>query len=208
MDEALKGADVVVDVANAPSFADADVLAFFETSGRNLFAAEARAGVKHHVALSVVGADRLPNSGYLRAKVAQEKLIRNSGIPYSILRATQFFEFLGAIAASCTQGGTVRLTSAALQPIAAADVAATLTQVATSAPTNRVAEVAGPERRPMLTFVKDYLQHHEDPREVVPDDTVPYFGAVIDDASLTPGANPTIGATRFESWLGNSAPPR
>ncbi len=208
LDDALKGVDVVVDVANSPSFADADVLAFFETSGRNLFAAEARTGVRHHVALSVVGSDRLPDNGYLRAKLAQEKLIGESGIPYSILRATQFFEFLGAIAATGTQDGTVRLTSASLQPIASTDVAAALTAVATSAPTHRITEVAGPERRPMVEFVRDYLQYHHDPRKVVADDTVPYFGAVIDDASLTPGADATIGGTSFETWLARSLPPR
>ncbi|HEY0661925.1 MAG TPA: SDR family oxidoreductase [Lysobacter sp.] len=208
LDEALKGADVVVDVANSPSFADAEVLAFFETSGRNLLAAEARAGVRHHVALSVVGTDRPSANGYFRAKLAQEKLIRESGMPWSILRATQFFEFIGAIAAGATQGGSVRLTPAAFQPLAAADVAAALTQIATGAALNAIREVAGADRRPMVEFARDYLRYHQDPRTVVADDTAPYFGVVIDDASLTPGADPMIGATRFEDWLANSVPPR
>ncbi|MDT4872392.1 hypothetical protein FQZ97_1075710 [compost metagenome] len=144
-------------------------------------------------------------SGYFRAKMAQEKLIKESGVPYSILRATQFFEFIGAIAHSGAQGDTVRLPSAALQPIASADVAAALAKVAEQAPANQTAEVAGPDRLPMVSFVKAYLQHNEDPREVISDEKATYFGAPIDDQSLTPGANPIIGATHFDAWLKSAA---
>jgi uncharacterized protein YbjT (DUF2867 family) len=203
---ALQGADVVVDVANSPSFEDAAVLEFFETSGRNLLAAEKTAGVKHHIALSVVGTERMLDSGYFRAKMAQETLIKDSGIPYTILRATQFFEFIGAISHSGVQDGdTVRLTSAELQPIAAVDVAMALAKVAVQAPSNQTLEVAGPERWPLVEFVRLFLQHTNDPRQAHADDTVPYFGAPIDDHSLTPGEHPIIGPTRFENWLKSSA---
>jgi uncharacterized protein YbjT (DUF2867 family) len=201
LDAALSGAEVVVDVANSPSFEDAAVLEFFETSGRNLFAAEKAAGVKHHVALSVVGTERMLDSGYFRAKMAQEKLIKDSGIPYSILRATQFFEFIGAIAQSGEQGNSTRLPAADLQPIASADVAAALADIAEQPPTNQTQEVAGPERLPIASFVKTYLQHNDDPREVISDAEATYFGAPIDDRSLTPGANPIVGATHFDAWL-------
>jgi len=200
--DALKGADVVVDVANSPSFEDHAALHFFETAGHNLFAAEKVAGTKHHVALSVVGTERMLDSGYFRAKMAQEKLIKASGIPYTILRATQFFEFIGAIAYSGREdGNTIHLTSAALQPVASVDVAAALTAIAQKAPINQTVEVAGPDRRPIVEFVSEYLKHTKDPREAVSDDTVPYFGAPINDKSLTPGDNPIVGATRFEDWL-------
>jgi uncharacterized protein YbjT (DUF2867 family) len=200
--DALKGADVVVDVANSPSFEDHAALHFFETAGHNLFAAEKVAGTKHHVALSVVGTERMLDSGYFRAKMAQEKLIKASGVPYTILRATQFFEFIGAIAYSGREdGNTIHLTSAALQPVASIDVAAALTAIAQKAPINQTVEVAGPDRRPIVEFVSEYLKHTKDPREAVPDDTVPYFGAPINDKSLTPGDNPIVGATRFEDWL-------
>ena len=200
--DALKGADVVVDVANSPSFEDHAALHFFETAGHNLFAAEKVAGTKHHVALSVVGTERMLESGYFRAKMAQEKLIKASGVPYTILRATQFFEFIGAIAYSGREdGNTIHLTSAALQPVASVDVAAALTAIAQKAPINQTVEVAGPDRRPIVEFVSEYLKHTKDPREAVPDDTVPYFGAPINDKSLTPGENPIVGATRFEDWL-------
>ena len=200
--DALKGADVVVDVANSPSFEDHAALHFFETAGHNLFAAEKVAGTKHHVALSVVGTERMLDSGYFRAKMAQEKLIKASGVPYTILRATQFFEFIGAIAYSGREdGNTIHLTSAALQPVASVDVAAALTAIAQKAPINQTVEVAGPDRRPIVEFVSEYLKHTKDPREAVPDDTVPYFGAPINDKSLTPGDNPIVGATRFEDWL-------
>ncbi|MHC8294881.1 SDR family oxidoreductase [Pseudomonas sp. LB3P58] len=200
--DALKGADVVVDVANSPSFEDHAALHFFETAGHNLFAAEKVAGTKHHVALSVVGTERMLDSGYFRAKMAQEKLIKASGVPYTILRATQFFEFIGAIAYSSREdGNTIHLSSAALQPVASVDVAAALTAIAQKAPINQTVEVAGPDRRPIVEFVSEYLKHTKDPREAVSDDTVPYFGAPINDKSLTPGDNPIVGATRFEDWL-------
>lgn len=206
--EALQVADVVVDVANSPSFEDAEVLHFFETSGRTLLAAEAPAGVRHHVALSVVGTERMLESGYFRAKMAQEKIIKDSGIPYTILRATQFFEFMGAIAQSgIADGDSIRLTSAALQPVASLDVAAALTKIAVDVPANKTLEIAGPERKPLVEFVKIFLQHTNDPRKAVPDNTATYFGAPINDQSLTPGSNPIIGPTRFKTWLKNSAPP-
>jgi uncharacterized protein YbjT (DUF2867 family) len=205
--DALKGADVVVDVANSPSFEDHAALHFFETAGHNLFAAEKIAGTRHHVALSVVGTERMLDSGYFRAKMAQEKLIKASGVPYTILRATQFFEFIGAIAYSGREdGNTIHLTSAALQPVASVDVAAALTAIAQKAPINQTVEVAGPDRRPIVEFVSEYLKHTKDPREAVPDDTVPYFGAPINDKSLTPGDSPIVGATRFEDWLETAHP--
>ena len=204
--EALQGADVVVDVANSPSFEDHAALHFFETAGHNLFAAEKIDGVKHHVALSVVGTERMLESGYFRAKMAQEKLIKKSGIPYTIVRATQFFEFIGAIAYSGREDGdTIHLTSAALQPIASLDVAAALTDIALQAPSNQTVEVAGPERKPLVEFVTHYLQLTKDPRQAVSDDTVPYFGAPINDQSLTPGENPIVGSTRFDDWLKGAA---
>jgi uncharacterized protein YbjT (DUF2867 family) len=205
---ALLGAEVVVDVANSPSFEDAAVLEFFEQSGRNLSAAEKAAGVKHHVALSVVGTERMLASGYFRAKMAQEKLIKEAGVPYSILRATQFFEFIGAIAHSGAEGDVIRLPAAAFQPIASADVAAALANVVEQAPSNRMTEVAGPDRLPMVTFIKAYLQHNEDPRQVIADDKATYFGAPIDDRSLTPGEDPLVGTIHFTDWLKSASAPR
>jgi uncharacterized protein YbjT (DUF2867 family) len=202
--KALAGAQVVVDVANSPSFEDAAVLKFFETSGRNLLAAEAAAGVRHHVALSVVGADRLPDSGYMRAKVAQEGLIRSAGIPYTILRATQFFEFVGAIAGSSAGGNTVRLPPALMQPVAAEDVAAALTDLAMNKPVNGTVEVAGPEPIRMDELVRRFLAATRDTRQVTTDAQARYFGAALDDRSLTPGAKPRLGRTRFEDWLSQS----
>ena len=205
---ALSGAQVVVDVANSPSFEDKAVLAFFETSGRNLLAAEAAAGVRHHVALSVVGTDRLPESGYFRAKVAQENLIKNSRIPYTILRATQFFEFVGAIAQSATEGNTVRLPSALAQPIASDDVAAALADVAVGPPANGTLEVAGPEPLGLDELARRYMRANHDARQVTTDVDARYFGAKINDQSLTPGANPRIAPTRFDDWLSRSTPQR
>ena len=201
--EALRGAQVVVDVANSPSFEDKAVLEFFQTSGSNLLAAEEAAGVEHHIALSVVGTERLQGSGYFRAKMAQEELIKKAGVPYSILRATQFFEFIGAIAQSGAQGDSVRLTSAALQPVASADVAAALATLAVAAPTNKTSEVAGPDKQPLASFAKAWLQHNQDQRKVIIDDNAGYFGAIINDQSLTPtpGANPIVGKTHFDQWL-------
>ena len=199
--EAVAGAQVVVDLANSPDFADDAVMAFFKTSGRNLMAAEKAAGVRHHIALSVVGTDRLPDSGYLRAKVAQEELIKASGIPYTIIRSTQFFEFLGGIAQSATDGETVRLSPAHLQPVASDDVAALVTKVATMAPANGVIELAGPERIGLDDLVRRYLAAKHDARKVVTDVHARYFGTELNDKSLTPGDNPHIGSTSFETWL-------
>jgi len=202
--EALAGAQVVVDVANSPSFEDKAVLEFFETSGRNLLSAEAAAGVGHHVALSVVGADRLPDSGYLRAKLAQENLIKASKIPYTILRSTQFFEFVSGIAQSATEGQTVRLSPAHLQPIVSDDVADALADVTLGAPVNSTIELAGPERIGLDELVRRFLSAKHDARQVVADVHARYFGAELNDQSLTPGKNPRIGATRFEDWLRRS----
>ena len=201
---ALAGAAVVVDVTNSPSFEDKAVLEFFETSTRNILAAEAAAGVKHHVALSVVGADRFPDSGYMRAKVAQESLIKASKVPYTILRATQFFEFLGPIAGPGT--GTVRLPSAPMQPLAADDVAAALADVAMGSPANGVLEVAGPESLSIAAFVGKALAASGDKRTVVADPQARYYGAALDDLGLKPrNPNPRIGPTRFEEWVSRGA---
>jgi uncharacterized protein YbjT (DUF2867 family) len=198
---ALSGAQVVIDVANSPSFEDKAVMDFFETSGRNLAAAEAAAGVQHHVALSVVGTDRLLESGYFRGKLAQEKLIAASPIPYTIVRATQFFEFMGAIANSSVDGQTVRLSSALMQPLVSDDVADAVVDAALGAPLNGMIEVAGPERAPLDQFVRQFLSAMQDPRNVVTDAGAHYFGLVLNDQSLNPGANPRIGPTRYADWL-------
>jgi uncharacterized protein YbjT (DUF2867 family) len=202
--EALANAQVVVDLANSPSFEETAATAFFEASGRNLLAAEALAGVRHHVALSVVGTDRLQGMGYFRAKMLQENLIRNSGIPYTIVHATQFFEFMGAIAQSGTNGTTARLSSASLQPIAADDVADVMADVALAEPTNGMIEIAGPERAPLSEFVIRFLKATNDPRNVVADQHAPYFEVEIDDRTLVPGNGARIGQTRFEDWLRRS----
>lgn len=200
--EALAGAQVVVDVANSPSFEDQAVLDFFVTSGRNLLPAERAAGVRHHVALSVVGTDRLPASGYLRAKMAQEQMIKAAGIPYTIVRSTQFFEFLGAIAQSATNGSTVRVSPAYFQPIAAEDVAGALADISPGEPVNGTVELAGPERVRLSEAVREFLKGKQDDRSVTEDVDARYFGALLDDQSLLPGDSPRIGATRFERWLG------
>jgi uncharacterized protein YbjT (DUF2867 family) len=202
--DALAGSQVLVDVANSPSFEDRAVLEFFKTSGRNLLAAEAAAGVRHHVALSVVGTDRLPDSGYLRAKLAQEKLIKASKIPYTIVRSTQFFEFVNGIAQSGTIGQTVRLSPAILQPIASDDVAAALADATLGAPVNGTIEIAGPERIPLDELVRRYLSANQDQRQVVADTHARYFGAEINDQSLTPRDNPRLGSIHFEDWLGRT----
>lgn len=201
---AMDGAEIVVDVANAPSWEDQAVLEFFETSSRNLLAAEAAAGVRHHVALSIVGSERLPDNGYFRAKVAQENLIKASGIPYTILRATQFFEFVGGIAQSATVGEEIRLSPALIQPIASDDVVAALAAVVLATPVNGTLEVAGPEAMPLDELVRRFLRGTQDTRKVVPDVHARYFGDVLDDQSLTPGKNPSLGAIRFEDWLAQS----
>ncbi|MCP1517855.1 uncharacterized protein YbjT (DUF2867 family) [Pseudomonas migulae] len=202
--EAMDGADIVVDVANAPSWEDQAVLDFFETSSRNLLAAEAAAGVRHHVALSIVGSERLPENGYFRAKVAQENLIKASGIPYTILRATQFFEFVGGIAQSAAVGEEICLSPALIQPLASDDVVAALTEVTLQTPVNGTLEVAGPEAMPLDELVRRFLRATGDTRKVVPDVHARYFGAVLDDQSLTPGKHPRLGAIRFEDWLARS----
>ena len=199
--EALTGAQVVVDLANAPSWEDKAVMEFFQTAGRNLLAAEAATGVWHHIALSIVGADRLPASGYLRAKVAQEKLIKASGIPFTIVRSTQFFEFAKGIVQSATEGQTVRLSPALFQPIAADDVAAALTDVALAEPLNDTIEIAGPKPIRMDEFARRFVSTTRDPRTVTTDVHALYFGAELNDQSLTPGANARLGRTRFEEWL-------
>src|SRR5262245_22148583 len=204
--EALKGARVVVDVANSPSFEDKAVLEFFKTSGRNLLAAEAVAGVRHHVALSVVGTDRLLASGYFRGKMAQEELIEASEIPYTIVRATQFFEFVGGIAHSAADEQTVRLPPALMQPIAADDVAAALADVALAEPLNDTVELAGPESIRMDELVQRFLKATGDARQVITDSQARYFGTPVNDQSLTPGDNPRIGPTRFADWLSRSNP--
>jgi uncharacterized protein YbjT (DUF2867 family) len=202
--EALTGAQVVVDVANSPSFEDKAVMEFFQTSGRNLLAAEAAAGVRHHLALSVVGTDRLPESGYLRAKVAQENLIKASKIPYTILHSTQFFEFLGGIIKSGTDGDVIRLSPALFQPIASDDVAAALAELAVAPALNGMVEIAGPEKFPMDKLAQKFLAASNDKRQVTADVHARYFGTELNDQSLTPGDNPRIGPTRFEDWLSRS----
>jgi uncharacterized protein YbjT (DUF2867 family) len=202
--EALAGAQAVVDVANSPSWEDKAVLEFFETSGRNLLAAEAAAGVGHHVALSVVGTDRLLQGGFFRAKMAQEELIQASNIPYTIVRATQFFEFVNGIAQSATDGQMVRLSPAYIQPIVSDDVAAALAHVTLGAPVNGTIEIAGPERLRLDELVRRFLSAKQDARQVVTDVHARYFGIELNDQSLTPGDNPGIGPTRFEDWLSRS----
>jgi uncharacterized protein YbjT (DUF2867 family) len=203
--EALAGAQVVVDVANSPSFEDTAVMKFFQTSGRNLLAAEAAAGVRHHVALSVVGADRLPDSGYLRAKVAQENLIKASGMSYTILRSTQFFEFVGRIADDGSEGNMVRVPAAALiQPILSDDVVSVLADIALGPPVNGTVEVGGPERFRFDELITRALSVKHDRRKVVADLHARYFGTELDEKSLIPGGKARIGQTRFEAWIERS----
>jgi uncharacterized protein YbjT (DUF2867 family) len=204
--EALTGAQVVVDVTNAPSWEDQAVLEFFETSTRNLLATEAKTGVNHHIALSIVGCDRLPASGYLRAKVAQEKLIKASPIPYTILRATQFFEFIGGIADSTTSGQTVHLPSVLFQPILSEDVAAALARIAVAKPLNGTIDLAGPDALPFDEVVRQYLVAHKDPRTVVVDEQARYFGTTLEKRSLVPGENALLGSCHFTDWLSRTAP--
>ena len=199
--EALAGAAVVIDLANSPSFEDKAVMAFFETSGRNLLAAEAPAGVKHHVALSIVGTDRTPENGYFRAKVAQEKLIEASGIPYTIIRATQFMEFVGAIADAGAVGNTIRLSPGLFQPIAAEDVSALVADVALEPPRNGIVEIAGPERAPFNEIVARYLKTIGDPRQVVRDPDALYWGGRVEEYSLVPLGEARIGRIDLNEWL-------
>jgi len=206
--EALTGAQVVVDVANSPNWEDQAVLDFFETSSRNLLAAEARTGVRHHVALSVVGTERLLKSGYFRAKMAQENLIKASSVPYTIVRATQFFEFVGAIAQLSTQSNIVRLPATLFQPMAAEDVAAFVAEAAVADPVQGMIEIAGPEPLGLDEATRLFIAANDDPRTVITDPSVGYYGIEVDDQSLTPGAHPRLGPTRFEDWLSRSASQR
>lgn len=203
--EALSGAQVVVDVANSPSWEDAAVLAFFETSTRNLLAAEAAAGVGLHLALSIVGSERSPENGYFRAKKAQEDLIKASGRPFTILRATQFFEFVGGIVESGANGDTIRLSPALFQPIASDDVAAALADLAIAAPVNGTVEVAGADAAPLDEFARQFLAAKGDRRRVIADVHARYFGSELDDQSLTPAGKARIGAVRFADWLSHAS---
>jgi uncharacterized protein YbjT (DUF2867 family) len=199
--DAMRGASVVVDVSNSPSFEDAAVLKFFETSTRNLLAHEAAAGVGHHVALSVVGTERLLESGYFRAKIAQEKLIKASPIPYSIVHATQFFEFVKSIAAAATDGNKVRLAPVFIQPMAADDVASAVGRIVVGAPVNGTVEIGGPERFRLDELIRRGLEAQSDPREVVADPDARYFGAKLGELTLVPGDDARLGETRFDDWL-------
>ena len=202
--EAMAGTQVVIDLANSPSWEDKAVLEFFQTSGRNLLAAEAAAGVRHHVAVSIVGTDRMPDSGYFRAKVAQEKLIEKSGVPYTIIRATQFMEFLGGIAGSGTDGSMVRLSPGLFQPIAADDVAALTADVALAAPRGGIVEIAGPERAPLSEIIARYLKALGDPRTVVSDPEARYFGGRVEERSLVPLGEARLGRIRLDEWIRRS----
>ncbi|RPD41494.1 SDR family oxidoreductase [Chitinophaga barathri] len=199
--DVLTATDVVIDVANSPSFEDKAVIEFFRTSGNNLLAAEKNAGVKHHIALSVVGTERLQESGYFRAKAVQEDLIKQSGIPYSIVHSTQFFEFLGGIAANAAKDESIRLSPAPVQPIASDDVATAVADVALGNPLNSTIEIAGPEQVGLSSLVSRYLGEMNDPRTVISDATAKYFGATLNEHSLVPGPNPRIGKTDFQTWF-------
>ena len=201
LQQAMAQAQVVLDLANSPSFEDQAVLEFFQTSGRNLLAAEAAAGVRHHLALSIVGTDRTPDNGYFRAKVAQEKLIEASGIPYTIIRSTQFLEFLSGIATSSTDGNKVRLSPGLFQPIAADDVAAIVADVVLEAPRNGIVEIAGPERAPFNEIIARYLKAMGDPREVVRDSEARYFGGRVEERSLVPLGAARLGRIGLDEWL-------
>jgi uncharacterized protein YbjT (DUF2867 family) len=206
LEQALGGAEVVVDVSNAPNWGDEAVLDFFKTTSRNLIAAETTAGVGHHVALSVVGTDRLADSGYFRGKLAQEEVVKAGSVPYTILRATQFFEFIGRVADSSTHGDTVHLPPVFVQPEAADDVAAALADVAESPPVNGIVELAGPEEFRFDELVTRVLRANNDSRRVAADANARYFGAALDDHSLTPGTDARIAPTRLEDWLSDTVP--
>lgn len=204
LDQALAGADVVVDLANSPSFEDRAVLEFFEASGRNLFSAEAKAGVRHHIALSVVGTDKLAASGYFRGKIAQEGLVRNSGIPFTIIHSTQFYEFLGGIVKAASSDETVRLSPAFVQPIASDDVADAVAGVALAEPVNGTIEIAGPERERLATLVQRFMKDTGDTRQVSIDVQAPYFGAELEPDTLLPSDNAKLGAIGFQEWFNGS----
>jgi len=201
--EAVENTDVVIDLANSPSFADKEVLEFFETSGRNLLAAEINAGVKHHIALSVVGTDRLQASGYFRAKQAQENLIKKSGVPYTIIHSTQFLEFLGGIVASAHAGGSATLSPAKIQPIAAEDVSSFVVAAALGNPVNGIEEIGGPERFGLSDLVQKYLTKTNDPLTVVTDKDALYFGAPLEELTLVPADDAKLGSITFEEWFPN-----
>jgi uncharacterized protein YbjT (DUF2867 family) len=204
LEQALEGAQVVVDVSNAPVWDDAAVLDFFQTTSRHLLAVVTATGVRHHVLLSVLGTDRLPDSGYFRAKLAQEEAVRAASVPYTILRATQFFEFIGRIADSSMNGDTIHLAPVLVQPEAADDVAAALAEIAQGEPVNDIVELAGPEQFRLDELARRVLEANNDPRQVTADVHAPYFGAELAEDSLTPGDNPRLAPTRFEDWLRES----
>ena len=199
--EALKGAAIVIDLANSPSFADADVMEFFEKSSLNLLSAAINAGVKHHIALSVVGTDRLQDSGYFRAKQVQENIIKKSGVPYTIIHSTQFMEFLSGIAASAHEGGSVTLSTAMIQPIAAEDVADKVVKFALKEPANGIVEIGGPERFSLATLVEDYLKKTNDPVQVIAGENAPYFGARLKELTLIPGDAAELSTLTYEEWF-------
>ncbi|HEX9151879.1 MAG TPA: SDR family oxidoreductase [Flavobacterium sp.] len=201
--EAVTNTDIVIDLANSPSFADKEVLEFFETSGRNLLAAEINASVKHHIALSVVGTDRLQGSGYFRAKQAQEDLIKKSGVPYTIIHSTQFMEFLGGIVASAHEGGSVTISPAKIQPIASEDVATMVVDLALGNPANGIVEIGGPERFKLSELLQTYLTKTNDPLKVVADENALYFGAHLDELTLVPAETAKLGTIIFEEWFVN-----
>lgn len=201
--EALNNTDVVVDLANSPSFEDKAVMEFFQTAGRNLLAAEINAGVKHHVALSIVGVDQMQGSGYMRAKKAQEDLITASGVPYTIIRSTQFFEFMAGIANQAAEGDVVHISNVQFQPIASADVATFVAEAALAAPINGIKEIAGPVRFTMPELIARYLQDINDPRKVLPNGNNQYYGAQIGTTSLVPAGQAKLGAINYETWLSN-----
>ena len=207
LSEALVGADVVVDVANSPSLEDKAAMDFFQTAGRNIFAAEVAAGVKHHVALSVVGTDQMQDSGYFRAKLAQERMIESSPIPYTLVHATQFFEFVRAIAQSSTDGDEVRLPPVQFQPIAAEDVATAIAEAALAEPVNSTIEIAGPDRFTLDEPVRQALARDGDQRKVIADPAAPYFGIKVSETALVPGPGAHLGATKFDWWLTHVPPP-
>jgi uncharacterized protein YbjT (DUF2867 family) len=204
LSEALRGAQVVVDLTNSPSFEDSAVLNFFQTSARNLFPAEAAAGVQHHIALSIVGADRMGNIGYMRAKVAQENAIKSSGIPYTIVRATQFFEFVGPLVDTATSGKTVRISNVLMQPIAAEDIAAAVAKVAVQPPRNGYINVAGPDRLRQDELAREFLKARNDPRRVETDASLGYYGGQVSENALVPDHPDLLGAVHFSDWLVHS----
>jgi uncharacterized protein YbjT (DUF2867 family) len=205
--EALAGAEVVVDVSNSPSFEDQAAMDFFQTAGRNVAAAEANAGVRHHVALSVVGTDRMQDSGYFRAKLAQEQLIKSATIPYTLIRATQFFEFIRAIAQMSVKGDAVHVAPVLFQPMAADDVASAITEAALAQPLNGTIEIAGPETFTLDEAVRKVLEYDHDPRKVVADPKAPYSGAKLSETTLVPGSRARLGSTRLDWWLSHVPPP-